>query len=123
MVTTWRKGNQGCQAPPVDLTPAGVADYRQRLSRGENVIDPERWAGSLPAAQGIAPRVRVGRDKWFNLLWLLPIGWVGLIVAVAVAKGLWATHPSRGSSPATRRRRSRRARIRGCPGGWTPSTS
>jgi thiosulfate reductase cytochrome b subunit len=37
---------------------------------------------------GIAPRVRVGRNKWFNLLWLLPIGFVFLIVAVAVAKGL-----------------------------------
>ena len=36
----------------------------------------------------IAPRVRVGRSKWFNLLWLLPIGFVRLLVAVAVAKGL-----------------------------------
>jgi thiosulfate reductase cytochrome b subunit len=32
--------------------------------------------------------VRVGRDKWFNLLWLLPIGFLVLIVAVAVAQGL-----------------------------------
>ncbi|MGI8994284.1 MAG: molybdopterin-dependent oxidoreductase [Nocardioidaceae bacterium] len=37
---------------------------------------------------GVAPRVRVGRDKWFNLLWLLPIGFVLLIVAVATAQGL-----------------------------------
>ncbi|MEJ7784998.1 MAG: molybdopterin-dependent oxidoreductase [Solirubrobacteraceae bacterium] len=37
---------------------------------------------------GIAPRVRVGASRWFNLLWLLPIGFVVLIVAVAVAKGL-----------------------------------
>ena len=66
-----------------------MADYRQRLTRGEDVVDPERWAGSLPASQGIAPRVRVGRGKWFNLLWLLPIGWLVLIAAVAGAKGLW----------------------------------
>ena len=30
----------------------------------------------------------MGRDRWFNLLWLLPIGFVLLIVAVAAAKGL-----------------------------------
>ena len=29
-----------------------------------------------------------GRDRWFNLLWLLPVGFALLIVAVAVAKGL-----------------------------------
>ncbi|MFJ5840635.1 hypothetical protein ACIQGO_28475 [Streptomyces shenzhenensis] len=52
-----------------------VAEHRQRLSRGEDVVDPETRAGSVPAAQGIAPRMRVGRSKWFDLLWLLPIGW------------------------------------------------
>lgn len=67
---------------------AMLADYRSRLSRGENVVDPESWAGSLPSAQGIAPRVRVGRKRWFNLLWLLPLGFVVLIVLVAVAQGL-----------------------------------
>ncbi|MCP9491858.1 MAG: molybdopterin-dependent oxidoreductase [Solirubrobacteraceae bacterium MAG38_C4-C5] len=32
--------------------------------------------------------MRVGRSRWFNLLWLLPIGFLLLIVAIAVAKGL-----------------------------------
>jgi len=32
--------------------------------------------------------VRIGRSRWFNLLWLLPIGFVLLIAAVASAKGL-----------------------------------
>jgi methionine sulfoxide reductase catalytic subunit len=32
--------------------------------------------------------VRVGRSRWFNLLWLLPIGFVVLLILVAVAKGL-----------------------------------
>jgi len=50
------------------------AVYRARLTGGEDIIDPQRWAGSMPAAQGIAPRVRLGRDRWFNLLWLLPLG-------------------------------------------------
>jgi DMSO/TMAO reductase YedYZ molybdopterin-dependent catalytic subunit/thiosulfate reductase cytochrome b subunit len=30
----------------------------------------------------------VGRDKWFNLLWLLPIGFALLVAAVAIGKGL-----------------------------------
>ncbi|MBO0682749.1 MAG: molybdopterin-dependent oxidoreductase [Candidatus Dormibacteraeota bacterium] len=81
--------NRPRQPSAVDTAPAAVADYRQRLSRGENVVDPETWAGSLPAAHGIAPRVRVGRTRWFNLLWLLPIGWGVLLIAVAVAQGLW----------------------------------
>jgi sulfoxide reductase catalytic subunit YedY len=42
----------------------------------------------MPQAKGIAPHVRIGRSRWFNLLWLLPIGFVALIVAVAAAKGL-----------------------------------
>ena len=70
----------------------GLSGCRSRLSvaadSGEDVIDPATWAGSVPAVNGIAPRVRVGRSKWFNLLWLLPLGFVALIVAVAVAKGL-----------------------------------
>ncbi len=54
-------------------------------------MDPATWAGSVPVAHGIAPRVRVGRSRWFNLLWLLPIGFVVLIAAVAAAKGLRGT--------------------------------
>ena len=73
---------------PASVSPAAVASYRSQLTRGEDVVDPATWAGSIPAAQGIAPRVRIGRSRWFNLLWLLPIGFVVLIVAVAAAKGL-----------------------------------
>jgi thiosulfate reductase cytochrome b subunit len=65
-----------------------VRSYRSQLTTGEDVVDPATWAGSVPVAHGIAPRVRVGRSRWFNLLWLLPIGLLGLVVAVAAAKGL-----------------------------------
>ena len=58
------------------------------LIPGEDVIDPATWAGSVPQIGGIAPRVRIGRSRWFNLLWLLPIGFVLLVAAVAVAQGL-----------------------------------
>jgi DMSO/TMAO reductase YedYZ molybdopterin-dependent catalytic subunit/thiosulfate reductase cytochrome b subunit len=70
------------------LTPDEVASFRSQLTIGEDVVDPNTWAGSVPVAHGIAPRVRVGRSRWFNLLWLLPIGFVLLIIAVAVGKGL-----------------------------------
>lgn len=65
-----------------------MQDFRARLSRGEDVIHPEAWAGAIPVATGVAPRLRVGKDRWFNVLWLVPIGFVALIVAIAVAKGL-----------------------------------
>jgi hypothetical protein len=65
-----------------------VSSFRSQLTTGEDVVDPTTWAGSVPQAHGIAPRVRIGRGRWFNLLWLLPIGFVSLIVAVAIAKGL-----------------------------------
>ncbi len=92
-------------------TPGVIADYRARLSRGEDVVDPEAWAGSLPAVYGIAPRVRIGRDKWLNLMWLVPIGFVVLISAVATAQGLRdmpavrdfvARYPGTLTSPGTR---------------------
>jgi sulfoxide reductase catalytic subunit YedY len=39
---------------------------------------------------GDCPRVRLGRSRWFNLLWLLPIGFVVLIAGIALAKELRA---------------------------------
>jgi sulfoxide reductase catalytic subunit YedY len=69
------------------VSPDLVRSYRWQLTPGEDVIDTATWAGSIPQVNGVAPRVRIGR-RWFNLLWLLPIGFVLLIVAVAVAKGL-----------------------------------
>ena len=70
------------------VSPDIVRSYRWQLTPGEDVIDPTTFAGSIPQVRGIAPRVRVGAGRWFNLLWLLPIGFMGLLIAVAVAKGL-----------------------------------
>jgi sulfoxide reductase catalytic subunit YedY len=72
----------------IDKPSSTPASYRTQLEAGEDVVDPETWAGGIPASYAIAPRVRIWRDKWFNLLWLLPIGFVVLISAVAVAKGV-----------------------------------
>ena len=73
---------------PSNASPEAVRSFRSQLTAGEDVVDPATWAGSVPVARGIAPRVRVGRSRWFNLLWLLPIGLLGLVAAVAAAKGL-----------------------------------
>lgn len=80
---------------------------RERLTRGEDIIDPKAWSDSMPAAFGIAPRLRVGANRWFNLLWLLPIAWGLLLLGVLLAqhlRGLPAVedfvrqHPGSGSS-------------------------
>ena len=73
---------------PSAVTPGLVRSFREELVEGRDVIDPATFAGTIPQDRGIAPRVRVGNSKWFNLLWLIPIGFVLLIVAIAVAKGL-----------------------------------
>ena len=73
---------------PERVTPEAVRDLREQLTEGEDVVDPKAWAGSIPAAFGIAPRLRVGANRWFNLVWLLPIGWVFLLVGVAAAQYL-----------------------------------
>jgi sulfoxide reductase catalytic subunit YedY len=114
--------------PPDDLTapapsgvsPEAVRSFRSQLTIGEDAVDPTTWAGSVPQAQGIAPRVRIGRSRWFNLLWLLPIGFVILIVAVAAAKGLRNIPSVERSSTATPAPSSRRVaeRTRACRSGW-----
>ncbi len=67
-----------------------MRNFRTRLTKGEEVVDPETWAGSIPAAYGIAPRLRIGANRWLNLLWLIPIGLAGLLAAIAAAKQLRA---------------------------------
>ena len=66
-------------------SPEVMHSFRRQLTVGEDVVDVAKW---FPAAYGTAPHVRVWRSQWFNLLWLLPLGFVGLISAVAIAQGL-----------------------------------
>lgn len=64
------------------------ASFRLELDGQHYSVVDEDWAGGVPAQYGVAPRVRIGRSKWFNLLWLIPIGLLLLLIAVAVAKGI-----------------------------------
>ncbi|MDJ0396378.1 molybdopterin-dependent oxidoreductase [Rhodococcus sp. G-MC3] len=68
--------------------PQDHESFRSQLTSGEDLVDPSTWAGSVQPASGVAPRMRIGTNRWFNLLWLLPIGFVVLIAAVAAAQGL-----------------------------------
>ena len=43
-----RQGNRASRsAAAIDTTPAAVADYRQHLSRGENIIDPQTFVADF----------------------------------------------------------------------------
>lgn len=76
------------QSRDVHRGPLQPVSFRDELTvKNHDVVD-DSWAGSVPAQYGVAPRVRIGDSRWFNLLWLVPIGFVLLIVGVAVAKGL-----------------------------------
>jgi hypothetical protein len=72
-------------APPASkITPDSLEEFRRKLSTGaEEVVDPKTWSGSLPNQRGTAPMLRVGRSRWFNLLWLVPIGFALLVIGVA----------------------------------------
>jgi methionine sulfoxide reductase catalytic subunit len=73
---------------PDSISPEVVTELRERLTKGDEVVDPKTWAGSIPAAFGIAPRLRIGANRWFNVVWLLPIGWGLLLLGVAIAQYL-----------------------------------
>ncbi len=63
--------------------------YRDDVHAGEDTIDVEAYGGGFDLTRrATAPSLRVGRDKWLNLLWLIPIGFGLLVAAIAVGKGL-----------------------------------
>jgi methionine sulfoxide reductase catalytic subunit len=75
--------------PAADIGAGGKRlSFRDELDSRRHTVVNEDWAGGLPAQYGVAPRIRIGKSKWFNLLWLIPIGVVLLIIGIAVAKGL-----------------------------------
>ena len=69
-------------------TPRVRESFRTELVKKPEDVVGDDWAGGVSAQYGVAPRIRVGRNKWFNLLWLIPIGLVLLIIGIALAKGL-----------------------------------
>ncbi len=77
---------------PAHTTPDDrFPSFRSELDLRHHHLVGDDWAGGLPQQYGVAPRVRVRGSKWFNLLWLVPIGLLLLVVGVAVAKGIRGT--------------------------------
>src|SRR5499427_1647138 len=71
---------EGCLRMPT--LAAGSRDpLEAQIARAHDEVVVEEWA---PARYGTAPRIRIGK-RWFNVLWLLPIGFVALILALGVA--------------------------------------
>ncbi|MBV9915036.1 MAG: cytochrome b/b6 domain-containing protein [Solirubrobacterales bacterium] len=60
------------------------------LEHGEDVIDPNQWAGRVPQTAGVTPRIRFG-SRWVSLLWALPIAVITFLILIAVAKRLRET--------------------------------
>lgn len=72
-----------------ELVELELEGYSTEIHNAHDHIDVQAYGGGFDLSRrATAPRLRVGRDKWFNLLWLLPIGFVVLIAAVAIGKGL-----------------------------------
>jgi methionine sulfoxide reductase catalytic subunit len=64
---------------------SGEPDPLERsIARSHDSVVADKWA---PPSNGIIPQIRIG-SHWFNVLWLLPIGFVGLILGMAVAREL-----------------------------------
>lgn len=55
-----------------------------KISAADDRILLNHW---LPPREGIVPRVRLG-TRWISVLWALPLGFAGLILAIALAQGL-----------------------------------
>jgi methionine sulfoxide reductase catalytic subunit len=54
------------------------------LSSADDRIVLTHW---LPPQTGTAPQIRLG-GRWFNLLWMIPIGAAALVILIAVAQSL-----------------------------------
>src|ERR1700739_4404055 len=63
--------------------------YRNEIHTAEDTIDVEAYGGGFDLTRrATAPKLRIGRDRGFNLLWLIPIGFALLVAGVAIGKGL-----------------------------------
>ena len=54
------------------------------LTAADDRVRLNEW---LPPQSGVIPRLRIG-NQWINILWVLPLAFVVLVLAVAVAQGL-----------------------------------
>ena len=61
-----------------------VTPFQPKLTHADDRIRLSDW---LPPQWGGMPHIRLGK-RWFNICWFLPIGFLGLLIGVAVAQEL-----------------------------------
>jgi len=62
----------------------GIRSDAASLNSADDRVRLSHW---LPPQSGTMPKIRIGQ-RWINVLWLLPIGFVMLVAAIAIAQGL-----------------------------------
>jgi len=69
---------------PTPSAPSAHDPIEAKLSPADDRVLLNAW---LPPRAGVVPKIRIGR-RWVNVLWVLPIGFVLAVIAVAVAQAL-----------------------------------
>lgn len=67
-----------------DAAPPAHDPIAATLSPADDRVILSHW---IPPRTGIIPQIRLGR-RWFNVLWIIPIGVAGLIFLIALAQSL-----------------------------------
>lgn len=68
----------------VKVAPSSPDPPAPTLSSADDRIVLSHW---LPPREGIIPHIRIGK-RWINVLWIIPIGAVGLVLLIALAQSL-----------------------------------
>jgi methionine sulfoxide reductase catalytic subunit len=73
----------------VELVELDLESYSAEIHPAHDHVDLKTYGGGFDLSRrATAPRLRVRRDKWLNLLWLMPMGFALLVAAVAIGKWL-----------------------------------
>ncbi|MGH9049307.1 MAG: molybdopterin-dependent oxidoreductase [Acidimicrobiia bacterium] len=72
---------------PTIPAPDPLERHLATRAAADHGIAVDNWAGGIPEKMAEVPQVRVGR-RWVSMLWLIPLGLIGLIVAIAIAQHL-----------------------------------
>lgn len=66
------------------LVPGQPDPLESAIGKSHDHVVESKWA---PPRNGIIPQIRLG-NRWFNVLWLIPIGLTGLVFAVGIGREL-----------------------------------
>lgn len=66
------------------LTPGEPDPLEAKIAPAHDFVARDKWT---PPKHGTVPQLRLG-SRWFNVMWLLPIGFVGLVLGMSIAHEL-----------------------------------